>query len=111
MDDGYATAEAAIALPALVVVLGLAVGAVVVVGGQLRCVDAARAAARVAARGDDDAAAARAALEVAPPGARVRVAHEGRDVQVTVAVTMRAGRWLPGFPLIARATSEAEGAR
>ena len=109
MDDGYATAEAAVALPALMVVLGLSVGAVVIVDGQLRCVDAARAGARVLARGDTDAVAGQAAREVAPPGARVRLEHRGTDVQVTVAVTMRAGRWLPGIPLEARATAEAEG--
>ena len=109
MDDGFATAEAAVALPALMVVLGLCIGAVVTVDGQLRCVDAARAAARVAARGDSDAAAGRAAREVAPSGAQVRVQHRGPDVHVTVAVTLRAGRWLPGLPLEARATAEVEG--
>jgi hypothetical protein len=108
MDEGYATAEAAVALPALVVVLGLAVGAVVTVGGQLRCVDAARAAARVAARGDTDSAASAAARQLAPPGAQVRVAHSDGLVVVSVAVTFRAGRWLPGIPLHARAAAEAE---
>jgi hypothetical protein len=108
MDEGYATAEAAVALPALVVVLGLAVGAVVTVGGQLRCVDAARAAARVAARGDTDSAAAAAGRQVAPRGAQVRIAHEAGLVEVSVTVTFRAGRWLPGIPLHARAVAEAE---
>jgi hypothetical protein len=109
MDNGYATAEAAVVLPALMAVLGLAVGALVTVDGQLRCVDAARAAARVVARGDSDEVAGQTAREVAPSGATVRVDHRGPDVQVTVAVTMRAGRWLPGIPLEARATAEAEG--
>ena len=108
-DDGYATAEAAMALPALVVVLALAVGAVVTVNGQLRCVDAARAGARVAARGDTDGKAVDAARQVAPRGARVQVRHQGGRVRVSVSVTMRAGRWLPGVPLRADATAEAEG--
>ena len=108
MDEGYATAEAAVALPALVVVLGLAVAAVVTLDGELRCVDAARVAARVAARGDSDRAASRAAAEVAPRGAGVQVAHHGREVRVTVAVTLRAGRWLPGLPLRARAVAQTE---
>jgi len=108
MDEGYATAEAAVALPALMVVLGLALGALVTVNGQLRCVDAARAAARVAARGDSDRRAVRAAMVVAPKGAAVRVSHAGRDVRVTVSVTVRPGRWLPGMPLHATATAEAE---
>jgi hypothetical protein len=108
MEEGYATAEAAVALPALVVVLGLALGALVTVIGQLRCVDAARAGARVAARGDADAEARRAAGAVAPRGARVDVEHLGGDVRVTVRVTLRAGRWLPGVPLTSRATAERE---
>ena len=108
MDEGYATAEAAVALPALLVVLGLAVGAVVTVNGQLRCVDAARAAARVAARGDSDATARAAGRQVAPRGARVAVQHGRGTVRVTVTVTMSAGRWLPGVPLHASATAETE---
>lgn len=109
MDEGYATAEAAVALPALVVVLGLAVGALVTVNGQLRCVDAARTAARAAARGDSDAAVKAAAVPVAPRGARIALIREGGGlVVVSVQVTLRAGRWLPGVPLRARAVAEVE---
>ena len=46
------TAETAVVLPVLLLVLAGAVAAVVVVGAQLRCVDAAREGARAAARGD-----------------------------------------------------------
>lgn len=108
MDGGYATAEAAVALPALLVVLSLAVGAVITVDGELRCVDAARAGARVAARGDSDATARRAAEQVAPTGAQVAVEHHGEQVRVTVRVTLRAGRWLPGVPVSAAATADLE---
>ena len=108
MDEGYATAEAAVALPALLVVTALAIGAVVTVDGQLRCVDAARAGARVAARGDADPAVRAAAAQVAPRGAAVAVEHAGRTVRVTVRVTVRAGRWLPGVPLTAQATADLE---
>jgi hypothetical protein len=38
----------------------------------------------------------------------VRVAHSDGLVVVSVAVTFRAGRWLPGIPLHARAAAEAE---
>mgnify|MGYP000606676768 CR=1 FL=1 len=41
-------------LPVLLTVLALAVWVLVCVNAQLRCVDAARAAARVAARGERD---------------------------------------------------------
>ncbi|GAB3882575.1 hypothetical protein GCM10027612_13340 [Microbispora bryophytorum subsp. camponoti] len=43
-ERGSVTAETAVALPALVVVLIASLWAVTVVGAQLRCVDAARAA-------------------------------------------------------------------
>ena len=45
------TAETAVVLPVLLFVLAGAVAAVVVVGAQLRCVDAAREGARAASRG------------------------------------------------------------
>ena len=47
------TAETAVVLPVLLLVLAGAVAAVTVVGAQLRCVDAAREGARAAARGED----------------------------------------------------------
>ena len=46
------TAETAVVLPVLLLVLAGAVAAMIVVGAQLRCVDAAREGARAAARGD-----------------------------------------------------------
>jgi hypothetical protein len=108
-DGGYATAEAALALPALLVVLALAVGVVVSVGAQLRAVDAARAAARVVARGDSDAAATRAASALTPGGAQVRISHHGRDVEVRVDADLHLTRWLPTIHVSARAVAEAEG--
>ena len=109
-EGGYATAEAAVALPALLAVLGLALGVVVSVGAQLRCVDAARVGARVAARGDTDAAAERAAAAVAPRGARVRVRHAGSQVQVEVTADVLSTRLLPAVHISAAATAEAEAA-
>jgi hypothetical protein len=112
-DGGYATAEAAVALPALLVVLALSVGVVVSVGAQLRCVDAARVAARVVARGDSDAAAQRAAERVAPRGALVQVRHHGREVDVTVSADTKpfgAGvRLFPAVHVSAHAATEVEG--
>src|SRR5688500_20233283 len=51
-DAGMVTAETAVVLPVLLLVLAGAVAAVTVVGAQLRCVDAAREGARAAARGE-----------------------------------------------------------
>lgn len=78
------TAETAIVLPVLLLVLAAAVAAVVVVGGQLRCVDAAREAARAAARGDAASEVQRIAARAAPPGAGTAVHTEGTMVTVTV---------------------------
>jgi Flp pilus assembly protein TadG len=48
-EAGMVTAETAVVLPVLLLVLAGAVAAVTVVGAQLRCVDAAREGARAAA--------------------------------------------------------------
>jgi hypothetical protein len=80
------TAEAAVALPVLVLVLAGAVSAVAVLGAQLRCVDAAREGVLAAARGED-AATVRSLVEgIAPHGARLQV--DGPDEErVSVTVT------------------------
>ena len=72
-----ATVEAAIALATLVVVVVCAVGAILAVGQQVRCIDAAREAARLAARGDTDRAQ-EVARRVAPAGANVTVVVDGQ---------------------------------
>ena len=77
------TAETAVVLPVLLLVLAGAVAAVIVVGAQLRCVDAAREGVRAASRGD--VATARAlALQSAPDGMTVVVTRDGEDVRVVV---------------------------
>jgi TadE-like protein len=80
------TAETAVVLPVLLLVLAGAVAAVTVVGAQMRCVDAAREGARAAARGDDPAAVTEVVRRVAPEGAHVIAIHDGEDVRVTVTV-------------------------
>ena len=78
------TAETAVVLPVLLVVLAAAVAAVTVVGGQLRCVDAAREGARAAARGEPDAVVTSLVSRAAPEGATVSVTADGDEVRVTV---------------------------
>ncbi len=56
----------------------------VCVNGQLRCVDAARTAARIAARGDSLASAEAAGRAVAPARALVQIRLHGRQVEVVV---------------------------
>ncbi|MEP6696632.1 MAG: TadE family type IV pilus minor pilin [Pseudonocardiales bacterium] len=96
-DRGSATAELATALPVLVLLLAVALGAVGAVTAQLRCVDAAREGARAAARGESSARAASFARQVAPSGARVEVsAGDAGTVAVTVSSQVPlAGRLLP----------------
>ncbi len=81
---GAVTAEIAAALPALVVIIMAAVWLVVVALAQLRCADAAREAARAAARGEDTMAASRLAETVGPDGADVQIRIDGSLVTVDV---------------------------
>ena len=80
------TAETAVVLPVLLLVLAGAVAAVTVVGAQLRCVDAAREGARAAARGETDATVSRLADRLAPDGAVTGVTGDEEEVRVTVTV-------------------------
>ena len=80
------TAETAVVLPVLLFVLAGAVAAVVVVGAQLRCVDAAREGARAAARGESDATVSSLVGRLAPDGAVTAVTGDEEEVRVTVTV-------------------------
>ncbi|ULP47282.1 MULTISPECIES: TadE family type IV pilus minor pilin [Mycobacteriaceae] len=106
-DSGASTVEAAFALAALVSVLVLCLAGITAVSAQIRCVDAAREAARLAARGD--AAAVTAVVgQIAPDGAAVRLRSEG-DV-VVARVTARPVL-LPGMAITAEAVSALEPSR
>ena len=59
-DGGAVTAEFAVALPALVLLLGFGLGAIDATLDKLRCVDAARDAALAQARGADGVTAGHA---------------------------------------------------
>jgi hypothetical protein len=75
-DRGAVTVEAALALCSLAVFLTVAVGAIAAAGGSIRCVDAARELARLAARGEAERGHAVAA-QLAPSGARLALRAEG----------------------------------
>ncbi|MEN3307226.1 MAG: hypothetical protein V7603_3428 [Micromonosporaceae bacterium] len=107
-DRGSATAELAAALPALVLVLLFALGAIDAVLERLRCVDAARDAALAAARGEDGEAAGRRA---APRGASVSVEVDGDTVRARVWVRVSPlGGHLPGVTVDGSAVAEVEPA-
>lgn len=71
---------------------------------QVRCVDAAREAARLAARGDDTAAG-RAVDTVAPDGALLQLRRDGGYVVATVSSRTSL---LPGISINATAVAAAE---
>lgn len=83
-DRGMVTAELAATIPALIFVLLIAVNAVMIGINQVRCVDAARVAARAAARGDSASAVQDVGVRAGPSGSRVAVAGGGVEVTVTV---------------------------
>jgi hypothetical protein len=78
--------EAALAILSLVAVLALCLAGLSAMSVQVRCIDAAREAARLAARGDHGNAVA-TAHRVAPEGASVSVRTEGDLVVATVSAT------------------------
>lgn len=100
-DRGAVTVEAAVALGALVFVFALLLGGVSATADQMRCVDAASAAARLAARGDS-VGAEEAAKEIAPAGAEIAIKVAGDHVHVTVRAAPMRGV-LPGVVLTAEA--------
>jgi len=104
-----ATAEFAVVLPAIVLVLALSLGAMGLALDQIRCVDAARAGARAAARGDSHRAVLLVTARAAPSQSRVSMTTSGDLVTVSVVSRPRvAGGLLPRW---LRAGSAASAAR
>ena len=101
------TAETAVVLPVLLVVLAVAVWVLAAVSGQLRCTDAAGAGVRLAARGESTSAVEAAVLATAPEGSSVQVRQLGEQVEVVVSSQVRPfGRIrLPGVSLSSRAVA------
>ncbi|WP_308433175.1 TadE family type IV pilus minor pilin [Streptomyces inusitatus] len=82
------TAEAAVALPALVAFTMALVWALTAASAQIQCVDAARAGARAAARSEPHADVLAAARSAAPAGAEVTLRRTGDLWRVTVAAAV-----------------------
>ena len=95
-DRGMVTAELAACLPVLVLLLAVALSAVSVASQRVRAQDAAREAARAAARGDP-VAAGRLARDAAP-GTKLQVS-ESRG-EITVVATVEAHLLVPFLPLV-----------
>ncbi|MGH3873580.1 MAG: TadE family type IV pilus minor pilin [Pseudonocardiaceae bacterium] len=105
-DRGAVTVEAALALCSLLVVLALVLAAVSAVAAQVRCVDAAREAARLTARGEYHRAED-IARRIAPRGAQVQVSVHGDEITARVSADPVAGL-LPGIAVRAEAVAVAE---
>ena len=105
-DRGSVTVEAALALCSLVVVLALAVAGVSAVAAQLRCIDAAREAARLTARGEQDRAE-ELARRLAPDGAVVDLTVQSDEVTARVSADPVAAL-LPGIEIGAEAAAVLE---
>jgi Flp pilus assembly protein TadG len=105
-DDGMATAELAVVLPALMLVIAAGLTMISIMLAQVRCVDAAREGARAAARGEATAEVRASAIRAAPGGARVVIGADGDQVQVTVSARAgRTGGLLPTFGVSATAVA------
>jgi Flp pilus assembly protein TadG len=101
-----ATAEMAVALPVLMLLVLTAVYAVQVAGMRVRCLDAAREAARAAARDDPRATAiARRVL----PGAEVSITRSATTVSAIVTIHLAPlGRDLPAVTIREQVTAATE---
>ncbi|MET1019346.1 MAG: TadE family type IV pilus minor pilin [Microterricola sp.] len=107
-ERGSVTAEFAVLLPALLLVLALCLGAVQLVGQQLRLSDAAADAARAAARGDDPSRVA-ALVSHAVLGADLSLSTQGGFVCAELASAPAAGLVSFGVRLSASSCALAGG--
>lgn len=103
------TAEFAVALPAVLLVLGLLLAGSAAGLTQLRLEEAARAGARALARGEDAVAVSGIVRQFAGDSARATVAADGGWISVTVSGTVSgaAGSLVP-WTLTARAWARSE---
>lgn len=85
-DCGAATAEFAMVMPALVLIIVMVIGVGALGLAQLRAYEAARAGAREAARGEPVAEVRRSAASAAGKDSNVTIGKDGEYTTVTVTV-------------------------
>ena len=111
-QDGSITAETAVVLPVLVLVLVALMGVAHAVGVQLTVQDAARVGARAAARGESQAEVERLTRSVAPAGSAITVSRSGGLVRVDVVAQVApfgaAARLVPELTVDAQAVAADE---
>lgn len=107
-DCGAVTAEFAMIMPAIVLVILMVIGVGTLGLAHLRSYEAARAGAREAARGEPTAEVRRSAESKAGPGSAVTIGKDGEYTVVTVTVptpkTMR--KLIPRVQAVQRARTE-----
>jgi len=97
-ESGAVTAETAVALP-LIAIFTLSMAWLVSIGiTEVRAIDAAREAARAAARSDSAAEATSLGQRVAPDGSRITISRSGGAVVARVSSPVNGpaglfGRW------------------
>jgi Flp pilus assembly protein TadG len=93
-------------MPVLMVLLAVGLTAVTVIAAQMRCVDAAREAARALARGESVSAARSLADSAGPSGASLTSGTTGDRVQTSVRATVAPiGGLFPAFTVHADAVA------
>ena len=97
-DGGAVTAELALALPTLMLVVAVLLVTAATTSAQMRCADGARAGARVAALGQSDGEITAVARRLAGRDAVVRVVRSPPWVEVTVSADLP-GAWFTAGPL------------
>jgi Flp pilus assembly protein TadG len=106
-DAGTVTAELAACLPVLVLVLAVALTAVGAAAARVRLQDAAREAARLAARGDE--AAARQLAHRIAPGSQLQLSTSSGVVVAQLRATVHPlTELLPGLAVAERAVAAVE---
>ena len=101
---GAVTAELAVGLPVVVLLLVAVLSLAAASTAQMRALDAARAGARAYAIGEDDAAAQQAVAQVGGADAALTVTRDEAWVRVTVTRPV-VGGWFAGAPV--RASGDA----
>lgn len=111
-EAGSVTAELAVALPALLILLCAALWSVATASAQLRCLDAAREGARASARGEAPEIVLDAVRRAAPASATVQVRREGGLVHVSVSAAVaplgQLARRAPSLRVSGRASAAVE---
>jgi hypothetical protein len=108
-ESGSVTAEMALTLPTLAIVLVIGLWLQSAVALRAQCLDAARAGARAAARGDADPSIRSQLAAVLPSDATVVIARGGGEVTVSVETQVTAPAGIASLVGSPRVTASATG--